>query len=155
MFGKTQWCSGFPPGLVLPLSSSVSSAVSGTNIRAENCMCPAGLASFLIIRMYFGKAASDFNQSIQGQGTHGPQLIANTSNAFTSKLSLNFSSDRVWMLIACVSGLGWLRILCCTSGRFIGKASRPRNKMNRYLAHVGSGLGHSAYYCILHCHVVA
>jgi hypothetical protein len=42
-----------------------------------------GLASFLIIRMYFGKAASDFNQSIQGQGTHGPQLIANTSNAFT------------------------------------------------------------------------
>ncbi|KAI6047596.1 hypothetical protein EDC04DRAFT_2886436 [Pisolithus marmoratus] len=42
-----------------------------------------GLASFLIIRMYFGKAASDFNQSIQGQGTNGPQLIANTSNAFT------------------------------------------------------------------------
>ncbi|KAF8560387.1 hypothetical protein OG21DRAFT_1594295 [Imleria badia] len=42
-----------------------------------------GLASFLIIRMYFGKAASDFNQSIQGQGANGPQLIANTSNAFT------------------------------------------------------------------------
>ncbi|KIJ14794.1 hypothetical protein PAXINDRAFT_169468 [Paxillus involutus ATCC 200175] len=42
-----------------------------------------GLASFLIIRMYFGKAADDFNQSIQGQGTNGPQLIANTSNAFT------------------------------------------------------------------------
>lgn len=42
-----------------------------------------GLASFLIIRMYFGKAASDFNQSIQGQGTNGPQLIADTSNAFT------------------------------------------------------------------------
>ncbi|KAH0838329.1 hypothetical protein J3R83DRAFT_6608 [Lanmaoa asiatica] len=42
-----------------------------------------GLASFLIIRMYFGKAADDFNQSIQGQGVNGPQLIANTSNAFT------------------------------------------------------------------------
>ncbi|KAF9218930.1 hypothetical protein BS17DRAFT_790374 [Gyrodon lividus] len=42
-----------------------------------------GLASFLIIRMYFGKAADDFNQSIRGQGTNGPQLIANTSNAFT------------------------------------------------------------------------
>jgi len=42
-----------------------------------------GLASFLIIRMYFGKAADDFNQSIQGQGTNGPQLIASTSNAFT------------------------------------------------------------------------
>ncbi|KAG6381202.1 hypothetical protein JVT61DRAFT_5605 [Boletus reticuloceps] len=42
-----------------------------------------GLASFLIIRIYFGKAASDFNQSIQGQGANGPQLIADTSNAFT------------------------------------------------------------------------
>ncbi|KAI9572936.1 hypothetical protein HD554DRAFT_2320275 [Boletus coccyginus] len=42
-----------------------------------------GLGSFLIVRMYFGKAASDFNQSIQGQGVNGPQLIANTSNAFT------------------------------------------------------------------------
>lgn len=50
-----------------------------------------GLASFLIIRIYFGKAASDFNQSIQGQGTNGPQLIANTSNGFTSKFSLIFS----------------------------------------------------------------
>jgi len=42
-----------------------------------------GLAAFLIVRMYFGKAADDFNQSIQGQGVNGPQLIANTSNAFT------------------------------------------------------------------------
>ncbi|KAL4069578.1 hypothetical protein V8B97DRAFT_2008118 [Scleroderma yunnanense] len=47
------------------------------------CSFVVGLASFLIIRMYFGKAASDFNQSIQGQGTNGPQLIANISNAFT------------------------------------------------------------------------
>lgn len=49
-------------------------------------LCFTGLASFLIVRMYFGKAADDFNQSIQGQGTNGPQLIANTSNAFTSKV---------------------------------------------------------------------
>ncbi|OAX42356.1 hypothetical protein K503DRAFT_847821 [Rhizopogon vinicolor AM-OR11-026] len=42
-----------------------------------------GLASSLIIFMWFGKAADDFNQSIQGQGSNGPQLIANTGNAFT------------------------------------------------------------------------
>ena len=35
--------------------------------------------------MWFGKAADDFNQSIQGQGSNGPQLIANTGNAFTSE----------------------------------------------------------------------
>ncbi|KAF9241352.1 hypothetical protein BU15DRAFT_73479 [Melanogaster broomeanus] len=42
-----------------------------------------GLGSFLVVRMYFGKAAADFNLSIQGQGTSGPQLIAGTSNGFT------------------------------------------------------------------------
>ncbi|KAF9241347.1 hypothetical protein BU15DRAFT_45017 [Melanogaster broomeanus] len=42
-----------------------------------------GLGSFLVVRMYFGKAAADFNLSIQGQGTSGPQLIASTSNGFT------------------------------------------------------------------------
>jgi len=42
-----------------------------------------GLASFLILRVYFGKAADDFNLSISGQGTNGPQLVANTGNAFT------------------------------------------------------------------------
>jgi len=42
-----------------------------------------GLSSFLIVRMYFGKAADDFNLSIEGQGTNGPQLIAGISNAFT------------------------------------------------------------------------
>lgn len=48
--------------------------------------------------MYFGKAADDFNMSIQGQGVNGPQLIANTSNAFTSESSLKFLVH-VWMLI--------------------------------------------------------
>lgn len=42
-----------------------------------------GLASTLIIFMWFGKAADDFNQSIQGQGSNGPQLIATIGNAFT------------------------------------------------------------------------
>ncbi|EIW86676.1 hypothetical protein CONPUDRAFT_43699 [Coniophora puteana RWD-64-598 SS2] len=42
-----------------------------------------GLTSFLVVFMWFGKAAEDFNLSIQGQGTNGPQLLASTSNAFT------------------------------------------------------------------------
>lgn len=42
-----------------------------------------GLTSFLIIRMWFGKAVDDFNTSITSQGQHGPQLIAATGNAFT------------------------------------------------------------------------
>ncbi|KAJ7110182.1 hypothetical protein C8R44DRAFT_275226 [Mycena epipterygia] len=42
-----------------------------------------GITSFLILRMWFGKAADDFNDSIALQGSQGPQLIANTGNAFT------------------------------------------------------------------------
>jgi len=42
-----------------------------------------GLTSFLIIRMWFGKAVDDFNTSIASQGQQGPQLIAATGNAFT------------------------------------------------------------------------
>lgn len=36
--------------------------------------------------MWFGKAVEDFNTSITIQGGQGPRLIAQTSNAFTSKL---------------------------------------------------------------------
>ncbi|KAF8078589.1 hypothetical protein FPV67DRAFT_1443924 [Lyophyllum atratum] len=42
-----------------------------------------GLTSFLIIRMWFGKAVHDFNSSIEVQGLQGPKLIATTGNAFT------------------------------------------------------------------------
>ncbi|EGN94569.1 hypothetical protein SERLA73DRAFT_144395 [Serpula lacrymans var. lacrymans S7.3] len=41
-----------------------------------------GLASFLIVRMWFGKAVDDFNQGIASQGSGGPALVASTSNAF-------------------------------------------------------------------------
>lgn len=44
-----------------------------------------GLTSFLILRMWFGKAVEDFNTSV---ATQGPQFVAQTSNAFTSTLSL-------------------------------------------------------------------
>ncbi|KAI0283302.1 hypothetical protein BGY98DRAFT_718463 [Russula aff. rugulosa BPL654] len=42
-----------------------------------------GLTSFLVVRMWFGKAVEDFNRSIQEAGSNGPQLIAATGNGFT------------------------------------------------------------------------
>jgi len=42
-----------------------------------------GISSFLIIRMWFGKAVDDFNQSIELAGANAPHLIAELSNGFT------------------------------------------------------------------------
>lgn len=44
----------------------------------------SGLSSFLIVRMWFGKAIDDFNKSIVAQGKNGPELIASAGNGFTS-----------------------------------------------------------------------
>lgn len=44
-----------------------------------------GLTSFLILRMWFGKAIQDFNSNIAMLGGQGPKLVAQTGNAFTSK----------------------------------------------------------------------
>jgi len=41
-----------------------------------------GMTAFLVIRMWFGKAVDDFNQTIS-EGNGGPQLMAYTSNGFT------------------------------------------------------------------------
>lgn len=45
------------------------------------------MSSFLILRMWFGKAVQDFNLMIAAQGSEGPKLIADTGNAFTSAYS--------------------------------------------------------------------
>lgn len=42
-----------------------------------------GISSFLVIRLWFGKAVDDFNQSIQLEGDNAPDLIAGLSNGFT------------------------------------------------------------------------
>ncbi|KAF8481213.1 hypothetical protein DFH94DRAFT_738725 [Russula ochroleuca] len=42
-----------------------------------------GLTSFLVIRMWFGKAVEDFNGAILGGGDNAPHLIAAISNGFT------------------------------------------------------------------------
>ncbi|KAI0348000.1 hypothetical protein BDW22DRAFT_1350129 [Trametopsis cervina] len=41
-----------------------------------------GLTSFLVLRMWFGKAVEDFNNLILKGGSNSPQLVANTSNGF-------------------------------------------------------------------------
>ncbi|RDB28799.1 hypothetical protein Hypma_015489 [Hypsizygus marmoreus] len=42
-----------------------------------------GLTSFLIVRMWFGKAVQDFNDSIEFQRSQAPKLVAAEGNAFT------------------------------------------------------------------------
>ena len=44
-----------------------------------------GITSFLVIRMWFGKAVEDFNRDISEEGSSAPQLIASTSNGFISE----------------------------------------------------------------------
>ncbi|KAI0704859.1 hypothetical protein BC835DRAFT_1410191 [Cytidiella melzeri] len=41
-----------------------------------------GFTSFLVIRMWFGKAVEDFNAAILKGGADSPQLVANTANGF-------------------------------------------------------------------------
>jgi len=42
-----------------------------------------GMTVYLVLRLWFGKMALDFNQAITKQGTNGPQLVATVGNAFT------------------------------------------------------------------------
>jgi len=42
-----------------------------------------GMTAYLVLRLWFGKLADDFNQGIIKQGSKGPQLIATVGNAFT------------------------------------------------------------------------
>ena len=44
-----------------------------------------GFTSFLVIRMWFGKAVEDFNDAILKGGDGSPALVAATSNGFVSE----------------------------------------------------------------------
>lgn len=44
-----------------------------------------GFTSFLVIRMWFGKAVEDFNDAILTGGKDSPALVAATSNGFVSE----------------------------------------------------------------------
>lgn len=97
--------------------------------------------------MYFGKAADDFNQSIQGQGANGPQLIANTSNAFTSKLAFEVFGSRLDAHHR-TSGLGWLCVFRCASSSFIGKVTCSCDEIIKYFTSIDAlvPFGDSSYY---------
>ncbi|KAI0078926.1 hypothetical protein K474DRAFT_784563 [Panus rudis PR-1116 ss-1] len=41
-----------------------------------------GLTTFLVVRMWFGKAVDDFNKALVRQGNDAPRLIAQIDNAF-------------------------------------------------------------------------
>lgn len=51
-----------------------------------------GITSFLINRMWFGKAVDDFNLDIVLLGANGPKLEASIGNGFTSTYFLNSPS---------------------------------------------------------------
>ena len=54
------------------------------NETEQMLMSSVGFTSFLVIRMWFGKAVEDFNAAILKGGSGSPQLVANTANGFVS-----------------------------------------------------------------------
>lgn len=71
-----------------------------------------GITSFLVIRMWFGKAVEDFNRDISKGGSDAPQLIAATSNGFVSTY-ISLHATLVMCLTIVTSGLGRLCVLRC------------------------------------------
>lgn len=67
-----------------------------------------GLTSFLIIRMWFGKAVEDFNNAVEQQGDKAPQLIAEVSNGFISEFICYFPASIFSQSF--ISGMGRIRI---------------------------------------------
>ena len=80
---RNLWCNVSAHGLDSSVSSSVSFRLADP--VANSLILFAGIVTFLIIRMWFGKAVQDFNASIVAQGQQGPKLIASIGNAFTSE----------------------------------------------------------------------
>ena len=77
--------------------------------RPSDNVC-SGITSFLIVRMWFGKAVNDFNAGIQSQGSQAPQLVADTGNAFTS-VYIHDGYMQMNILTGLRSGLGCIRLL--------------------------------------------
>jgi hypothetical protein len=72
--------------------------------------------------MWFGKAVEDFNRGIQEAGSNAPQLIASTSNGFTSMFFCTLEPERT--ISHPCSGLGRLRVLCCSCHLCFDPATR-------------------------------
>jgi hypothetical protein len=52
--------------------------------RGNSLTCFSGITSFLVVRMWFGKAMGDFNAIIEAQGQQRPRLVGSAGNGFTS-----------------------------------------------------------------------
>lgn len=49
-----------------------------------NRVVVTGFTAFLVLRMFFGKAADDFNAGLQALGDAAPSIAATIGNGFTS-----------------------------------------------------------------------
>lgn len=58
--------------------------VEGVFMLPVNSHAHAGITTFLIVRMWFGKGVEDFNKSIKMM-TDQPKVKADNGNGFTSK----------------------------------------------------------------------
>ena len=88
----------------------------------------AGITSFLVIRMWFGKAVEDFDRDITKEGSGAPQLIASTSNGFVSEYSPAEQSICTQNTDFGSSGLGWLCLLRRSRRLLSGQTSRCRRQ---------------------------
>ena len=93
----------------------------GDFVRDSNHV--SGLTSFLVIRMWFGKAVEDFNNAIVQGGANEPQLIAQLSNGFTSAFFFPPGSVLPSFSHPC-SGMGGLCVLRCPSHLCLGPITR-------------------------------
>ena len=82
---RSRACSGRPPGSACWASSLVCLLCAQVAVCLWYTHTLVGITSFLVIRMWFGKAVEDFNRAIFKEGSDAPQLIAYTSNGFVSE----------------------------------------------------------------------
>ena len=82
-----------------------------------------GFTSFLVIRMWFGKAVEDFNDAIIKGGQSAPALIAAASNGFVSEYFLRSSDKLFTELSICISGIRCICVLRCPTCLFVGEVA--------------------------------
>lgn len=87
-----------------------------------------GMTSFLVIRMWFGKAVEDFNKTIIAAGANSQQLVAETSNGFTSTSRLPRAQPFSVLIFVSHSDLGRICVLCCPACIFTRQAARCSNE---------------------------
>ena len=101
-----------------------------------------GLTSFLVIRMWFGKAVEDFNATILKGGDSSPALVAATSNGFVSAYSFKVKVSFRILTKVLYSDLRGIRLLCSASGVFASETPCYCNESSINKCRVLFSLGH-------------